>query len=127
MEVVRFYLLSLFFRTRTAKNSGGAAGVLLLFRLPELSQPRISAELETSLADNSWKNSEKQRDAGRAAATIPTSRAIAAARSRLRFRFRSCAATPDAPSSGRNVSQSGEIRAGTRGQAAIAAKCPRAA
>jgi hypothetical protein len=37
---VRFYLLSLFFRTRTAKNSGGAAGVLLLFRLRELSQPR---------------------------------------------------------------------------------------
>ena len=49
---------------KTAKNSGGTAGVFAVFCSPDPTEPRISAEPDASLADNSWEEQRKQRNRG---------------------------------------------------------------
>src|ERR1700757_5415409 len=61
MALMRFSRLSLFFGAKTAKNSGGTAGVFAVFCPPDPMEPRISAEHDASLADNSWEKQRKQR------------------------------------------------------------------
>ena len=68
MALMRFSRLSLFFDAIfdaiTAKNSGGTAGVFAVFCPPDPTEPRISAEHDASLADNSWEEQRKQRNRG---------------------------------------------------------------
>jgi hypothetical protein len=56
---------SLFFRTETARNSGGTASRLLFFRAPERAQPSISAEYEAPLAVNFREKQRKTAKRGR--------------------------------------------------------------
>ena len=64
MALMRFSRLSLSLGQKQRKTAAEQRAFSLFFGSPNPAEPRISAEHDTSLADNSWEEQRKQRNRG---------------------------------------------------------------